>query len=299
MPESLINTSASVESQTIRLIEDGKVDEAAKLSTTALSSARKAFSEDAKWLSLLLVALESQGEVRRAQGELKEAERLFSEALEHADSPEMPDSQRARLRTALATTVDEVGREADAMPIYEMAIAELEALEPPNTVTSGQLRNNLAMNYKRVGKFALAEQHYLRSVEIMESLHGRESEESASLYNNLGGLYYAAGFPDQAKEMFIEALDIRQAILDKAHPDIAQSLSNLAIACHELGDNESAQKHYEESLSILESHLKDPGEARSYDAVGNDYIALLSSIGESTKAATFQKRMTKALSSVA
>jgi tetratricopeptide (TPR) repeat protein len=299
MADSIQKSTANAERQVASLLEDGHLDAAAKLAATALASARKAYAEDAKWLPLLLPALESQGDVSRAAGDVAEAEALYSEALSHEASPDMSPAQRARLRTALATLLDAAGRESDAMPVYEKAIAELEALDPPELPTSGQLRNNVAMAYKRVGKFALAEQHYLRSVEILEALHGRNSEEASSLYNNLGGLYYAAGFPDQAKEMFIEALEIRQEILGEDHPDVAQSLSNLAIACHELGDDAAAQEHYEHSLRILEGHLQDPGEAKSYDTVGQDYIALLSSLGENTKAATFQKRMNKALGSMA
>ena len=47
------------------------------------------------------------------------------------------------------------------------------------------------------------------------------------------------------------------------------------------------------ALRILEAHL--PDEASSYEAVGSDYIALLGSIHEDQKAASFQKRMTKVL----
>ncbi len=299
MSDSTQKIPANVERQVAHLLEEGQLEQAAPLAAAALASARNAYAEDEKWLALLLPALESQGDVHRAAGDFADAEALYVEALKHVASPEMSPAQQARLHTSLATLLDASGREADAMPVYEKAITALEALDPPDLATSGQLRNNVAMAYKRVGKFALAEQHYLRSVEILEGLHGRESEEASSLYNNLGGLYYAAGFPDQAKEMFLEALEIRQEILGDQHTDVAQSLSNLAIACHELGDDAAAQENYERSLRILEGHLEDPNEAKSYDSVGQDYISLLSSLGETAKAATFQKRMNKALSSVA
>lgn len=136
----------------------------------------------------------------------------------------------------LAALLDFSQREADAVPLYEQAIADLETVEPPDIETSGQLRNNLAMIYKGLGKFALAEQHYLRSLEQLEGLHGRDSEAVASVYNNLGSLYYTAGFPDQAREMFTDGLQIREKLLGDNHPDVAQSLSNLATACYELGD---------------------------------------------------------------
>ena len=115
----------------------------------------------------------------------------------------------------------------------------------------------------------------------------------ASICNNLGGLYYAAGFADQAKDMFEDAMNVRFKLLGPNHRDVAQSHSNMATVQHELGDNDGAQRSYEQALRILETHM--PQEAESYEAIGNDYIALLGSIQEDRKAAAFQKRMDKVL----
>jgi tetratricopeptide (TPR) repeat protein len=188
------------------------------------------------------------------------------------------------------------GREAESLPYYEEAIGNHEALGGDNLEVAAQLRNNLAMTYKNMGKFALAEQHYLRSLETLENKRGRESESVACVFNNLGSLYYAAGFPDQAKEMFEDGLKIRLAVLGDKHRDVAQSLCNLGTACHELKDNEAAQQHFERSLAILEAQL--PVEAASYEAVGQDYLAMLDVLGENAKATAFQKRMEKALAAV-
>ncbi|MDB6003292.1 MAG: hypothetical protein JWR15_279, partial [Prosthecobacter sp.] len=54
--------------------------------------------------------------------------------------------------------------------------------------------------------------------------------------------------------------------------------------------------HFEKSLTILEAQL--PQEARSYEAIGTDYVAMLEIIGEEGKAASLQKRMEKVLASV-
>ena len=49
----------------------------------------------------------------------------------------------------------------------------------------------------------------------------------------------------------------------------------------------------EKSLAILESQL--PVEAASYEATGQDYVALLEAQGETAKAEAFKKKMYKAL----
>jgi hypothetical protein len=85
-------------------------------------------------------------------------------------------------------------------------------------------------------------------------------------------------------------------VLGAKHRDVAQSYCNLATACHELKDNDMAQQCFETSLGILEAQL--PTEASSFEAVGQDYIAMLEIIGEESKAQAFQKRLEKALAAV-
>ena len=244
----------------------------------------------------LFAALQVLGDVQRETGEVAAAEASYNEALDIAANGSISTEQKARLRTQLATLFDFSEREALAVPLYEQAIMDYEAVTPPDDFSAAQLRNNLAMIYKGLGKYALAEQHYLCCLEAMEQALGRDSEEVGSVYNNLGSLYYTAGFPDQAKEMFAEGLAIRQKILGADHRDVAQSLCNIATAKHELGENTAAMLDFEQSLRILELQIKD--EARSYEAVGQDYVALLENQGEDRKAAAFKKRMEKVLAAV-
>lgn len=241
----------------------------------------------------LMRALQALGDLQRDAGSIAEAEAAYREALDVAARLQVPADAVADARTSLATLLDFNGREEESLAIYEEAILNHENLGGENEEISAQLRNNVAMTYKGMGKYALAEQHYLRSLETLENRRGRKSESVACVYNNLGSLYYAAGFPDQAKEMFEDALKIRTEVLGDRHRDVAQSLCNLATACHELKDNVAAQANFEKSLAILEAQL--PAEAGSYENVGLDYISMLEILGEDAKAASFKKRMEKAL----
>jgi tetratricopeptide (TPR) repeat protein len=241
-------------------------------------------------------ALQALGDAQREAGDIAGAEATYLEALGMGKELELPADVTANLHTSLATLLDFSGREAESLPYYEEAISNHDELGGENAEIAAQLRNNLAMTYKCMDKFALAEQHYLRALETLENKRGRKSESVACVFNNLGSLYYAAGFPDQAKEMFEDGLQIRTEVLGPKHRDVAQSLCNLGTACHELKDNDAAQQHFEKSLGILEAQL--PQEARSYEAIGTDYIALLEIIGEETKASALKKRMDKVLAAV-
>ncbi len=296
MSDSHSNLTAILDNHLESLMRQGKTDEALRVARTAVQTARQAAGDNDGNRPQLARALGALADILRETNETEEAEALYSEAVELAGNSNAPVKLRAKLRSSLATLLDFSQREAAAVPHYEQAISDYESMEPPDEDTAAQLRNNLAMIYKGLGKHSLSEQHYLRGLEILENKHGRESEFTATLFNNLGSLYYTAGFPDQGKEMLIEGLEIRTRLLGPDHPDVAQSHCNLATTCHELGDNEAAQTNYENCLRILEKHIDD--EARSYEAVGLDYISLLNSIKEEKKAQAFEKRMQKMLKRV-
>jgi tetratricopeptide (TPR) repeat protein len=275
------------------LMRQGRVDEAMQLATGRVSEARQAEEDGHGSLLELAESLERLGSLAKELGDVEGAEAALREALEAGQKAEAPLGLLAGLRTNLATLLDFSQREADAVSLYEQAIADYEAMEPAETEVAAQLRNNLAMIYKGLGKFALAEQHYLRALEALEAKQGPASEPVAAVYNNLGGLYYTAGFAEQAKEMFTQGMKTRVELLGEDHPDVAQSHCNLATVFHELGDNAAAVEHFERSLDILENHIRD--EAESFEAVGTDFVSLLELMGDEKKMAAVRKRVQKAL----
>lgn len=293
MPASDSISTLLLNNRPATLVAEGRVDEALTAATDAVSSARQAVDEDVRFLPLLVDALQQLAETQQASNDVAGATATYREAIALAERAELGTDHRAPLRVALATLLDFNDQEAEALPVYELAITELEALETPDYETAAQMRNNVALTYKRQGKFALAEQHYLRAVEALEKTTGNDTVEYAALYNNLGSLYYAAGFSDQAGEVFETALALRKKLLGENHPDVAQSHCNMAAVQHELGNDDAAQKSFETSLTILEQHL--PEKADSYQATGEDYIGLLGSLGEDAKAAAFQKRILQML----
>lgn len=296
MSASLSSFSNLLDNHAATLHSQGRLEEALSAATSALTGLREAVEDDTNALPRLFAGLHVLADIQRDMGDVPGAEASYGEALEIASKASLAPAEIALVRTQLATLLDFSQREAEAIPLYEQAINEYEALVPPEEDTAAQLRNNLAMIYKSLGKYALAEQHYLRALETLEAKRGRDTEEVASVYNNLGSLYYTAGFPDQAKEMFTEALQIRSRLLGPNHRDVAQSHCNLATASHELGDNQAAIENYEQSLRILEQHLAD--EAGSYEAISLDYISLLENLGEEKRASTARRRLDKMLGSL-
>ncbi|HYF36228.1 MAG TPA: tetratricopeptide repeat protein, partial [Prosthecobacter sp.] len=220
MSASLSSFTSLLDNHALSLLNEGRLDEALQAAVTAVATARQSTEDEPSEMPKLFSALQILGDVEREVGDIPAAEASYGEALDIATRTQVPAADLAQVRTQLATLLDFSQRETDAVPLYEQAINDYEAMQPPGTEVAAQLRNNLAMIYKGIGKYALAEQHYLRSLESLEAIGGRNSEAVASVYNNLGSLYYTAGFADQAKEMFNEALKIRLKLLGADHPDV-------------------------------------------------------------------------------
>jgi tetratricopeptide (TPR) repeat protein len=296
MSDHAVPFASTLDDHAWALLEEGRVEAALEVAQTALSAERQSAEDSGSVGPGLIKALEQLGLLQRELGDVAQSEAALCEALELAMANGESLGRQAALRTNLATLLDFSQREADAVPLYEQAIADYEAMEPAEAEVAAQLRNNLAMIYKGLGKFAMAEQHYLKALEVLEAVKGSQSEDVAAVYNNLGGLYYTAGFAEQAKDMFTEGMKTRVALLGPNHVDVAQSHSNLATVCHELGDSSHAIDHFEQSLRILEAHIKD--EAASFEAVGSDYAAMLELLGEDRRAAALRKRLQKTLALV-
>ncbi len=276
------------------MTDEQPIEEQIQSAASTLRNARQAADSDAARSAPLIAALVALAELHSQAGDFDKSESLYLEAIETGVKYQAEPLQMAQMRSALAALYDFNQREEQAIPLYEKAIEDYETMSPSREETSAQLRNNLAMIYKSLKIFPLAEQHYLLALESLEKIHGRYHDHIGALFNNIGGLYYAAGHPEQAKEMHLDALKVRSKVLGPSHPDVAQSYSNLATACYGMLDEAGAVRNFEKSLSVYEENLGTCED--SYQNVGEDFVALLESIGDTKKAAEIRKRMDRALS---
>jgi len=274
------------------LFDEGKIEEAQRVATTALDSARRAVNNDRANLPQLISALETLGDLHRHQGDFHGAEAIYSEALGYLEEGGDP-AQIARIESSLAGLYDFGEMEDQAIPLYEHAIELFESVDPPQLLEAANLRNNVAMIYKGMEQFEAAETHYIQALSAFETHFGREDEQVATVYNNLGTLYWQAGQSDQAREMHLSALEIRRSLFGDKHPDVAQSYSNLALAYHELEDGANCRDCFETSLKILEGHITE--DVEDYSIVAENYADLLRLSGDNKRAASVEKKSAKLL----
>lgn len=276
------------------LFAAGQIEDALRITQTALDSARRAAHSDAINAPALITALEVMGDLHRAQGAFQNAEALYLEALEFFDHDSMPPEQEARIKSGLAALYDANHLPEKAAPLYENAIEIFQSLDDnSHDLQVAKLCNNVGMIYKDMGNHEMAEKKYVAAVGIFEQAKGKDSEEAATVYNNLGGLYALSGYPEQAREMHKIALDIRGRIFPSDDPELAQSLTNIATVYHELQEYKAAMVNYERALKIFEHNL--PGESENYTIVASNLCTLLREQGLERKTLSLERHVNKML----
>ena len=157
MPSGQESFTSLLDRATAELYAAGKIEEAIKEATNRLAEARRLAEEDDADPAMLPNALEVLAEFHREHGDFEKSESMYIEAIDLVDQKENSRQQRGRLHSGLGTLYDFNQREEQAVPHYEKAIEDFEALTPPRSNEAAQLRNNLAMIYKSLGRHPLAE----------------------------------------------------------------------------------------------------------------------------------------------
>ncbi len=171
----------------------------------------------------------------------------------------------------LAILYCEMGRYAEAEPLYRRSLEITEKqLGRDHPDVAGSL-NNLAILYREMGRYAEAEPLYRRSLEITEKRLGRDHPDVAGSLNNLAILYREMGRYAEAEPLYRRSLEIREKQLGRDHPDVAGSLNNLANLYSDMGRYAEAEPLFRRSLAIREKQLgrDHPDVAQSLNNLAN------------------------------
>jgi CHAT domain-containing protein/tetratricopeptide (TPR) repeat protein len=182
-----------------------------------------------------------------------------------------PDREAA-LRDAVRKGEDlkKAGKYAEAIPLFEKAVALAEVVHGADDPNTASLVNTLGYLHKMQGQYAKAEPLYLRSLKILEERLGKDDPLVAANLGNLALLYQERGEYARAEPLLQRSLAIREARLGKDHPEVAISLSNLGGLYLTLGDYVRAEAYFQRSLRIREKKLpaNDPALAVSLNNLG-------------------------------
>jgi CHAT domain-containing protein len=156
---------------------------------------------------------------------------------------------------ALAVLYKNLGRFADAEPLYKRSLAIREkALGPDHRDVAGSL-DGLATLYWRQGRYTDAEPLLKRSLTIYENVLGPDHPHVAEVLNNLADLYQRQGRFADAEPLYKRSLAIREKALGPDHRDVAGSLDGLATLYDAQGRYTDAEPLLKRSLTIRERSL--------------------------------------------
>ena len=157
--------------------------------------------------------------------------------------------------TNLAGLYKEMGRYAEAEPLYKQGLAvNKQALGEHHPDYARDL-TNLASIYFDMGRYAEAEQFLKQALAIDKQALGEQHPTYAIFLNNLAGVYKSTGRYAEAVPLLEQALAIYRQVLGEHHPTYALYLNNLAMIYKNMGHYVKAEALFEPALAIYKQAL--------------------------------------------
>jgi CHAT domain-containing protein/tetratricopeptide (TPR) repeat protein len=165
-----------------------------------------------------------------------------------------PNRDLAGAINNLAQVYGDMGRDAEAEPLYKRALAIMERSAGLDSADIAPELNNLAALYERQLRYAEAEPLFKRALAIRERALGANRPDVGQSLNNLATLYERQDRHADSEPLFKRALSIYQKI-PGAEPAVATLLNNLGQVTKAEGRYADAEPAIKQSLAIREKVL--------------------------------------------
>ena len=165
-----------------------------------------------------------------------------------------PNRDLAGAINNLAQVYGDMGRDAEAEPLYKRALAIMEKSAGLDSADIAPELNNLAALYERQLRYAEAEPLFKRALAIREKALGANHPDVGQSLNNLATLYERQDRHADSEPLFKRALAIYQKI-PGAEPAVATLLNNLGQVTKAEGRYADAEPAIKQSLAIREKVL--------------------------------------------
>ena len=187
----------------------------------------------------------SLGYAHYALGELEPAVAAYREALAVSDgfaNEEPVRELRSEVAYMLGASLSDLGRHAEALPVLDAALAEVDARSEGTSVVAVRLHRTRSEILSALGRDAEALVAIDRALEVQRPIFGQRGVLYANLMNQRGVAYNALGRYNDARAAFIEAQRANRAATGA---DDSATRLNLANVCDSIGDNDCARAEYE------------------------------------------------------
>ena len=176
---------------------------------------------------------------------------------------------------------------AEAVSLFEQAVAVGEKTLGPEHSDLATRLNNLALLYHNTGRYAEAEPLFKRAIVIGEKTLGLEHPDLATRLNNLARLYRVTGRYAEAEPLFKRAIAIDEKTFGPEHPDLATPLNNLALLYRDTGRYAEAEPLYQRAIAILDKNL--PSDHPNLAIVRENYAKFLDQLGRGKETAAIRQ----------
>ena len=155
----------------------------------------------------------------------------------------------------LATAYRSAGRSANAVTLYEQALAVCDEVTDASHPITLRVRNNLALAYLEAGRAADAIPLHQQTLPDLERVLGSDHSVTLSSRNNLALAYQGVGAIEQAIPLLEETLADGERVLGSNHPLTLSWRNNLAAAYSQAGRAVDAIPLHQQTLTDREKVL--------------------------------------------
>ena len=198
-------------------------------------------------------ALQTLGRIRRAEGDLPQAERLLQQALDlqlQLDGPLAELTLEAK--SALADVIVMKGEPARGEPLLRELVDDVRKVYGEEHGELGVALNNLANALMDIPeKRPEAANVYLAAIDIYRRTLGPMHPEVATTFNNLGALYLKTQEWARADEAFRQSIAIRMNTIGADHPETAAAQHGRALALNKLERFDEAETLLRQSIATF------------------------------------------------
>ena len=213
--------------------------------------------------------------VRRAQGDLPEAARLYAAAVAGlAPSTSPGDAERDKALYGLGETAYRLRDMATAQRVFQQLVEE-------RTLTLGEGDTAVAYALQYLAKIAAtlgdleeAQDLCREAIAVLEAALGPDHPHVGAVVNDLAVSTRKRGDYLEARRLFERGIAIYENALGPEHPFVAGMLNNLGGVLLSIGDLGAARQTYERALAIREASLgpDSPEVAQSLSNLGNVFL---------------------------
>ncbi len=168
----------------------------------------------------------------------------------------------------LAAAYENAGRLAEAIPLFERALADHERIQGPAHADTVHSRTSLAAAYEAAGRPADAIGLHARCLADLERVQGADHPDTLTARESLAHAYRRAGQMKEAMPIFERTLADRERMQGPDHPDTLTARGNLAYAYRLAGRMKQAIPLYRRTLADRE-RVQGPDDPDTLTARGN------------------------------